>query len=76
MVFRPPSSPAVLDEIKSNGPLQKELLLILKEIKIITEKLKQEEHFLTDFSRFEMKQNGWALYNSVATSVMITEWKN
>ena len=46
MVFRPPSnSPAVLDEIKSNGPLQKELLLILKEIKIITEKLKQEEHF-------------------------------
>ena len=37
--FRAPYSPAVLDEPKSVGPLQKELLLILKEIRIITEKV-------------------------------------
>ena len=37
---RAPYSPAVLDEPKSVGPLQKELLLILKEIRIITEKVK------------------------------------
>lgn len=38
---RAPYSPAVLDEAKSVGPLQKELLLILKEIRIITEKVKE-----------------------------------
>ena len=39
--FRAPYSSAVLEEAKSVGPLQKELLLILKEIRIITEKVKE-----------------------------------
>merc|ERR1711971_1510207 len=43
MIFRSMYSPAVLEEAKSVGPLQKELLLILKEIRIITEKVKQED---------------------------------
>ena len=38
-LFRPPNSPAVLEDIKALGPLQKELLLILKEIKVITDKV-------------------------------------
>ena len=37
--FRLPTSPAVVDEAKCMGPLQKELLLILKEIRIITDKV-------------------------------------
>ena len=38
---RPPNSPAVLEaDNKSMGPLQKELLLILKEIKVITDKVR------------------------------------
>ena len=43
-ILRPPSSsPAVLDECKSTGPLQRELLMIIKEIKVITEKLKDDD---------------------------------
>ena len=41
MLFRAMYSPAVLEEAKSVGPLQKELLLILKEIRVITEKVKE-----------------------------------
>ena len=39
-----PHSPAITDELnKSSQPLQKELSLILKEIKVITDKIKEED---------------------------------
>ena len=39
-----PHSPAIPDELnKSSQPLQKELSLILKEIKVITDKIKEED---------------------------------
>ena len=39
-----PQSPAITDELnKSSQPLQKELGLILKEIKVITDKIKEED---------------------------------
>ena len=41
---RLPHSPAITDELnKSSQPLQKELGLILKEIKVITDKIKEED---------------------------------
>ena len=46
MISRPANSPAVLGEIKALEPLQKELLLILKEIRVITDKVE----FLIFFS--------------------------
>ena len=39
LISRPANSPAVLGEIKALEPLQKELLLILKEIRVITDKV-------------------------------------
>ena len=39
LISRPANSPAVFDEIKAIEPLQKELLLILKEIRVITDKV-------------------------------------
>ena len=36
---RAPNGASVLDDMKTLGPLQKELLLILKEIKVITDKV-------------------------------------
>jgi len=42
--LRSPHSPAITDELnKSSQPLQKELGLILKEIKVITDKMKEED---------------------------------
>jgi len=42
--LRSPHSPAITDELsKSSQPLQKELVLILREIKVITDKLKEDD---------------------------------
>ena len=64
-------SPAVLDEAKSVGPLQKELLLILKEIRIITEKVKEIQFVIEKSLKGVGKGNQYREVNLLASKYKI-----